>query len=202
MAFSWNTPAVSSGVKLSMTMDETIAELKDNIDHVYGQQGHPAWSWTEIPVSSGSYIESVDISELRGATDHIHGNLDCISDCTADYLSYDFVHYGTDDATHNSTHDGSHLHGVLSTYYAQHDGTDRSSYCATYQPGALTSDCNSVCGTHYSSYKSGVETKYNGNNLTGLKSYNHPAHYNGWQGSHVVGQNATIQSGYNAGGGD
>ena len=201
MAFSWNTPAVSSGVKLSMTMDETIAELKDNIDHVYGQQGHPAWSWTEIPVSSGSYIESVDISELRGATDHIHGNLDCISDCTADYLSYDFVHYGTDDATHNSTHDGSHLHGVLSKYYAQHDGTDRSSYCATYQPGALTSDCNSVCGTHYSSYKSGVETKYNGNNLTGLHSGHHPAQWSGAYGSYVVGQNATIQSGYNAGGG-
>ena len=199
MAFSWNTP-VSGGARFSATLDETIAELKNNIDHVYTQQGHPAWTWTEIPVGEGTYMESVDIVDLRAATDHIHGNNSCVSDCVGHYIIYDSVRYDSHNPTKYFTHDGSHLHGVLTTQFSTHDGTHHLTYCSVYQPGALTAHKDPVYSIHNSTYNSGIQTGHlTTRNITHLAAHD-GTHCPNYNGAYDAGVNLSINSTYYQGG--
>jgi len=72
MGFTWS----SSGIGEKIFASET-QELKTNIDVLYNDLSLSAWSWSNIPATSGTFIESVDIDEIRDAVDFAHDNNYC-----------------------------------------------------------------------------------------------------------------------------
>jgi hypothetical protein len=152
MAFTWNS--VSADTKL---INSDLDEAKANVDALASNLGVSSYSWSEMPVASGTEALQTQILEIQNAVDYIDTN----NVCSTHNASKD----NTVNASKDSTVDASENTGVdaaqYGTNHASYDsGADNPRYTAvdSNEHGGYYSSLNySVCGTQYS----GVHTAYN-----------------------------------------
>lgn len=82
MAFTWS----ASGVGYSDRRSEML-ELQTNINIVYDNIDLTHYGWSEIPPPVSTYLQRIDILEVRSALDRAHNNNYCRTQDVSQFIT-------------------------------------------------------------------------------------------------------------------
>jgi len=143
MSFTWST--LNKGTEIT---DEQMTEAKNNIDTVRSNIGLSAWTWSNVPVTQGTYITNPSITELRNALD----NTDDLNVCTTNYETYDQSHCATHLTNENEAHLGAETCSALcGIFYHPNRGSVNSNINEAYLQ--FLGGCSGVWGYACATYQ-------------------------------------------------
>ena len=121
MGFTWTEISIGDEITAAV-----IAEMRTNLNTLYGNLDLAAWIWSNIPVQD-KIIPATQYTEFKDVTDN------------ADDQNYCRTHYATHDSSYNVTHD--------TTLYADHDTTHLNDHNTGHNSGQDSSiNSNNLSG--------------------------------------------------------